>query len=222
MLFQANYRQHMKRISANEGLIDEIKPAMKGYLTLLTQNYLSRRQSILIQHVNRCVVEIERIGDHIEALAVLSVKRRKVKDAIFGEESFKRLFELYTSAAEVLRLVTRSLDPNLANPQAHGEAILLARDAYRDLSIGAKDKFAEKMDDKSETPMAGIYYSEYVSGFDRIVRHAKTIALAERHPTFWIKRKKLDRKADAKKVPVTHELIDPADFLDRLRWENEL
>ena len=222
MLFQTNYRKLMKQIHANEGLIDEIKPAMQGYLSLLTRHYLSRRQSILIQHVNRCVVEIERIGDHIEALALLSVKRRKVEDAIFGETSFKRLFGLYESAADVLKLVTRSLDPDLKNPQEHGEAVLRARDAYRELSNKAKDKFAEKMDDKSETPMAGMYYSEYVSGFDRIVKHAKTIALAEQHPTFWIKRKKLDRKVDAKHVPVSHELIDPEDFLDRLRWEDEL
>jgi hypothetical protein len=43
--------------------------------------------------------------------------------------------------------------------------------------------------------MTGIFLSDYVAEFDRIVRHAKNIALAESQPYFWIKRRKLDRVA---------------------------
>ena len=52
----------VRLVKLNENVIDEIKLAMKDYLTALTARYLSRRQAILLQHVNRCMADIERIA----------------------------------------------------------------------------------------------------------------------------------------------------------------
>ena len=86
--------------------------------------------------------------------------------------------------------------------------ILEARDRYVQYSVDVKAEVSQKIADKTMTPMAGMYYSEYVSAFDRIVRHATSIALVESQPNFWIKRKKLQQVAkEAPEVEVP-ELVD--------------
>ena len=69
--------------------------------------------------------------------------------------------------------------------------------------------------------IVGMFFSEYVAAFDRIVKHAKVIALVEKQPYFWIKRKKLERLAEeAEYTPPP--LTNAQDFLDRLHSEDYL
>lgn len=211
----------IQQIRLNERVIDEIKLAMRDYLQRMTRRYLSRRQAMLVQHLDRCIVEIERIGDHIDYLCDLSLQRRNNPETLVHSESFARLFELFEKAQLVLTLVIESLDPNLPNFQDVARKVLAARDEYVRASIDCKASFDDRVASKEESALAGLYYSRYIAAFDRIVKHAKTIALAEQQPTFWIKRKKLGRIApDApKREPV--ELGDPTDYAARLHAEDE-
>ena len=70
--------------------------------------------------------------------------------------------------------------------------------------------------------MAGIFFSEYLAAIDRIVRHARNIALSEQQPQFWIKRSKLDKHMDLAPEPAIPPLVDPKDFLSRLHDEDDL
>ena len=89
-------------------------------------------------------------------------------------------------------------------------------------SLQAKHRFMDKLVSKTVTPIASFYFSEYVASLDRIVRHAKTIALAQKQPDFWIKRKKLDQPVkDPIHVPPP-EPVNIRDFLDRLQKEDYL
>ena len=100
------------------------------------------------------------------------------------------------------------------------QAILLARDEYVERSINAKANFTERIANHEFPPIVGMFFSEYVGAFDRIVKHAKTIALAEKQPYFWIKRKKLERMAEEAPEYKPPPLSDPHDFLDRLHAED--
>lgn len=57
-------RNALRKIEGNEVVVNEIKLLMRNFSIQLTRNYLSRRQAILLQHLDRCVVDIERTGDH--------------------------------------------------------------------------------------------------------------------------------------------------------------
>ena len=217
IMFRLNPRT-MRTIRRNEEAVDDIQRALKRHLQELTARYLSRRQSIMIQHVNRCMVDIERIGDHNENIADLTEQRLRTKGAAFPSEAQQALFTLFESADRVLKLVIDSLNPDQVDFQATAHAILAARDEYVERSLSAKTLFAEKIIAHEWAPIAGILLSEYVAEFDRIVRHSKNIALAESQPYFWIKRRKLDRIAPEMPVrpPSGHE---PTDFLDKLQAE---
>ncbi len=221
ILFQVKRREVLE-VKLNENVVDEIKKAMKDYLGKLTRRHLSRRQAIIIQHLNRCMADIERIGDHIDEVCDISIRRRKDPQARFNRETLELLFSLYEAADRVLHLVIQSLNPDNQDFQGMAQSILLARDEYVEKSINAKAAFTERIANHEFPPIVGMFFSEYSSAFDRIVKHAKIIALAEKQPYFWIKRKKLDRMEDEAPAYKPPPLTDAHDFLDRLHSEEYL
>jgi len=223
LLFKSE-RKQIQTIKLNEKIVNEIKTAMRIYIKSLTSRYLSRRQAVLLQHLDRCMCEIERIGDHIDEFCDLSISRNKMMpEALVDAVSFERLFDLYKKALDILYLVIESLNPDKKkNFQEMARRIMEMRDEYRKQSLDTKSEFINKLADHEVAPIAGIYYSQYISALDRIVKHSKTIALAERQPDFWIKRKKLDRVADSVATQTYPQLVDPHDFLDKLQSEEML
>lgn len=221
LLFDYN-RKTLQKIKRNEVIVDEIKRAMREYLGTLARHYLSRRQTVLVQHIDRCITEIERIGDHIDSIADVSVKRKDNPSALVDQESLGWLVDLYKQAERVLQLVIESLNPDVDNFQSAAGTILAARDAYAANSLVTRNAFAEKVVEHAVTPLAALYFAEYVASLDRIVRHAKVIALAQKHPDFWIKRKKLRRQAEDVAELVPPDPVDPHDYLDKLQAEDYL
>jgi phosphate:Na+ symporter len=214
----------LAEIKLNEKVVNEVKLSMKDYLSALTHRYLSKRQAILIQHIDRCIIDLERIGDHIDSICDLSLRRQKIPEAIVDIESLDRLFLIYAKALKVFRSVIESLNPGARAEEIHqfAERILRVRDEYVSLSMQTKADFNEKVAHRVMTPIAGFFFSEYIAGLDRIVKHSKSIALAESQPQFWIKRKKLDRQAKQAPAHEQPSLVDPRDYLERLQSEEYL
>jgi len=210
----------LQAIKLNEGVINEIKTAMKDYLTKLGHRQLSERQAIIILHLDRCMTDIERIGDHIEQIADISwARRQKKSEAIFDEQSFSEMFALYEKALQVLCLVIESLDIKQGDFQDIAKRILAMRDEYITLNIETRSRFIGKIARQEMPPLCGMYYAGYLSAFERIVKHSKSIALAEQQPQFLIKRGKLGQVAPQAPDYKPPELVDPNDFLDRLQSE---
>ena len=214
--------QDIHAIKLNEHIVNDVKAAMKEYLARLTRRYLSKRQAILIQHLDRCMSDLERIGDHIETICNLSLRRQKVPEAVVDKESFDTAFRLYENALHLFKLVIDSLDPDRENFQEIAQQILQARDQYMQDSLTTRAMFTDKVSQRLITPIAGIFFSEYIAALDRIVKHSKTIALAEKQPQFWIKRTKLGKHVDMAPEPALQELVDPKDYLSRLQAEDYL
>jgi phosphate:Na+ symporter len=204
---------HKAHLMENEEVINQINNVMKEYLTALSQRSLSRRQSILIQHVERCMRDIERIDDHITRMAEISEERLQIPKAIVPEAIFRQLFELFEQMGRVLHVVTQSLDPAAQAHQAMAMAIIDVRDNYMELSARARSEFAEQLKQKNITPIGAMYLNEFITIFDRLVKHARSIALAEQQPQFWIKRKKLDRPVEEVARPEDPQPVDPAAYL---------
>ena len=214
--------QDIHAIKLNEQVVNDVKAAMKEYLARLTRRYLSKRQAILIQHLDRCMSDLERIGDHIETICNLSLRRQKVPEAVVDKESFDIAFRLYENALHLFKLVIDSLDPDKENIQEIAQQILQARDDYMEDSLNTRAMFTDKVAQRLITPIAGIFFSEYIAALDRIVKHSKTIALAEKQPQFWIKRTKLGKHVDMAPEPELQKLVDPKDYLSRLQAEDYL
>ena len=216
-LLFAHSAKDVQTIRLNEQAVNEIKLAMKDYLAGLTRRHLSKRQAILVQHVDRCMSDLERVRDHVETLCNVSLRRRQVPAAIVDRLSFSLFFQLYEAALHVLKLLVQSFDPDRDDIAAVADRILLARDDYVQASQAVRIHFNEQVSNRSMTSTAGIFFAEYLAALDRIVRHCRNIALSEQQPQFWIKRSKLEKRMALAAEPVSHPLVDPQDFQERLR-----
>ena len=217
----AHSARDVQTIRLNEQAVNEIKRAMKDCLARLARRRLSKRQAILVQHVDRCMSDLERIGDHVESICDASLRRRKSPAAVVDRFSFIMFFQLIEAVLHVLKLLVQAFDPDRDDLPAVADEILLARDDYLQAGATVRAHFTEQVSRRAMTPAAGIFFGEYVSALDRIVRHARNVALAEKQPQFWIKRQKLEKRVELAPDPAREALVDPHDFLERLQAADE-
>ena len=219
-LILAPCRKTYRRLLSNEEIINEVAHSMEDYLGYLARHYLSRRQTLFVQHLDRCMKDIERIGDHLTHIGETSVERFRIPDAIVPEDLFRIWFALFCSAKHVVGLMAKSFDPDSNSFQNTALEILRARDTYMIQSMDAKAEFAGAARDKRITPIGGYYLPRYVEELDRLVRRAKSIAFAERQPDFWVKQAKLEKEAKEALAYTVPARVSPRDYLELLKKDN--
>ncbi|MCF7816544.1 MAG: Na/Pi cotransporter family protein [Kiritimatiellales bacterium] len=210
-----------QRIHVNEQSVNTIKSAMRDYLAKLTRHYLSKRQAILIEHIDRCMSDLERVGDHIANLGKIAERQRAIPAARFIPAAIEDWLSIYRAVDQLLAKVIESLDPEAANFQELAKEILTLREAFRTTALAAQHAHFKRLEEKVVTPIAGMLFNDYLSNFWRITKHIKSIALAEQQPQFWIKRTKLDKvmSNDAPGYTVP-EKPHPNDYLDKLQSDD--
>ncbi len=205
--------QTFRRLLSNEDVINEVRQSMGDYPNRLTAHYLSRRQTLFLQHLDR---------PHEGHRA-----HRRPPDP------YRR--DLHRALQDRRRPRPRRPVPHLVHPlllrqarhRPHGPPdpdsnafqntaleILRARDAYMIQSMDAKAEFAGAARDKRITPIGGYYLSRYIEDLDRLVRRAKSIAFAERFSDFWVKTAKLEKEAKAALSYAPQIRVDPRKYLD--------
>lgn len=192
--FEDSAQRRMPRvIQANEEAVNEIREAIRSYLTRLTDRYLSRRQRLLAQYLTHIAVDIERIGDHIVHVVDLSARQHRVSNAAYDENMRAALLEIFDKAEGVLEATTHSLDPDEATFPEAAHAIEDARDAFVNRSQEIRQAVNDRVAKHKVEAIAGVFFSNHVLSFERLVRHCKMIAREEQQPFFALKPSKLDR-----------------------------
>ncbi len=209
-----------RRIQRNEEAADRMKSEVRDYLKRLTRHYLSRRQSLLIAQLDRIVWNLERIHDHITVVASLSQQRYGVEEARLYEEDLDRLFDLHESAGATLARLEEALAPTHADFAAAAAPVVAAFNAFLRAADAARAEVTDKVSRHLYPPISGLFFSEYATTFERMVRHARQIAELLRDPDFRIKETKLGREAPPPRPFRPPELVNVDDYLarrDRLR-----
>jgi phosphate:Na+ symporter len=208
-------------IKINEQSVNAIKVSLRDYIAKLTRHYLSKRQAILIEHIDRCMSDLERVGDHIENLSKIARRQRSITAARFVPDAIEDWLAIHKRVGKLLAKVIESLDPETANFQEIAREILELREEFNTTAMTVQHAHLQRLEDKAVTPIAGMIFNDYLSNFYRITKHVKGIALAEQQPQFWIKREKLGKRmsGEAPGYAVPKE-INPHDYLDRLQSDD--
>ena len=134
----------------------------------------------------------------------------------------EELLGLYKGAEKVLELVIQSLAPDQKAFQKSARDILGARDAFKERQSVLREALTGQVTNQEIDPLAAVFCAQYMGVFQRIVKHARNIALVELQPEFFIKRTKLERAADPAPKTDTPELANAQDFLNHLQSEDHL
>lgn len=184
-------------IAADEAVIDRIKPAFQDYLHRVADRQLSHRQAILVTALNRCIISIERIQDHVEHLINVTERAHKARVLSLEPDDHAQLEALFALAIEALETVAASFETDVAKQDFDrmSEAILRRVRWYERRNQVARDYFADRAWRKGEgmLPAQGLFVDALANDLEEIVQHAANIATAESRSAFFLKPRKLKR-----------------------------
>jgi len=182
-LLEARNPRATRRIRAIEDVIDSIKSTMISYLRRLPRTDLPRERLPDIDQWIRCMVEVERIGDHLNLLRKLSDERRSEPGHIlFGRELTHRLNDLFTRTRTLLEILEAHF---LAEPEHfydEVDEILRGRVELLDACMKARDLLIQRLKEARLQPRAMFYLSSYFEVFERLARHAQVLASTSPEP----------------------------------------
>lgn len=205
-------------IVRNEETVDEIKRTMHTYLVASTTHYLSKRQSLMIQHIGQCMADLERISDHIDRIHDIHLEREQHKrvPVVFDSITLEGLSDLFARAINILRLVIDSFDPERVDFNAMASDIVSQCAGYAMKSTQFKLDYQEHLASRGVgmPPIAGIFLNQYIHSLDHIVRHSKAIAFIEQQPRFMVKKSKLSQAAPDQ--PYARNPEPAADYIEQL------
>jgi phosphate:Na+ symporter len=169
-------RRLHQRVKQTETSVDLIRDIMRRYLIEVAARATTKEDSARLQWTNLHLTYLERISDHNDNLADLSLD---VDSSLFGSERMyargtcDRLYAAVEPALETLESVW--LSP-MDDRQAFTARLRAWRHSYLPESDGLQKEIVARIASGETSAIAGFFLTEYLSEMDRIVRHTKKIA----------------------------------------------
>lgn len=199
-----------------EWVLDEFKPATLHYLTLLSQRVLMERQALLVLHLSSCVSDLERVGDHVYALAVEMTKHRSHKK-VYTEKAHA----LTQSGLDLIETVAESITGRQRQTTEAAKAVLQAREECLNHLAAFREELQDDMQTKAISPKTAVRRRSLMSHLERIIRHIRAIAVAETQPDFWIDPDHIHERTGKSDARSTVEDIETKPFMEQLREDAE-
>lgn len=215
-------RQREHLINVNEQSVNAIKVSMRDYNAKLAHHHLSKRQAVLIEHIDRCMSDIERIADYVANLSAIARRQRALSAARFVPEVVEDWLAVHRTTEHLLQKTIESLDSEAGRFQeAAAETMTLCAQFEVQAAI-IHEAHLQRLEGEVVTPIAGIIFNDYLSNFRWIARHVKNIAQIEQQPQFFIKREKLNLEM-ANEAPgyAAPDATHPADYLSQLTGKKQ-
>ncbi|SFG06909.1 Na/Pi cotransporter family protein [Oribacterium sp. WCC10] len=164
----------IEKVYETEKYIDWLCEQINTYMTKINQNAIPLRDADLISGYFHVCSDIERIGDHAEDIAdvVRYFDEKDVHLSDEGKEDLKGMIEV------VNKLLRDSLDMFVTGDMTNMEEVRALEDKTDELEITLQDKHVQRLSDGRCSVRAGVFFSDLVSGIERVGDHAINIAFS--------------------------------------------
>lgn len=169
-----NDQDSIAQVEKTEHHIDYLDEQISNYLVKINQNTLPFADAALISAYFHVVSDIERIGDHAESIVEIipQLYRNDIK------LSRKSLSELENMMALVNRILDESLDMFVTGNTSNSDDIVSIEDQLDQMERELTSKHIHRLKEGKCSAQAGIYFSDVVSGLERVGDHATNIAFS--------------------------------------------
>lgn len=164
----------LKLVYETEKFIDWLCEQITMYLTRINQNAIPLRDADMIAGYFHICSDIERIGDHAEDIAD-TVRFFKEKDIHLSEEGKADLIHMVKIVNELTR---QAVETFLTGDISNAEAIRKLEDETDKLEIALQNKHIQRLSEGKCSVSAGVFFSDVVSGLERVGDHATNIAFS--------------------------------------------
>ncbi len=169
-----NDQEHIQEVESTELYIDYLDEQISNYLVKINQNTLPLADAAMISAYFHVVSDIERIGDHAES--IVEIIPQLYKNDI--KLSKKSLSELQVMMETVNKILDESLDMFVTGNTANMNEIVMLEDLLDQMERDLTTKHIHRLKEGKCSAQAGIYFSDVVSGLERVGDHAINIAFS--------------------------------------------
>lgn len=172
--FTTNDQESIPKVQETERYIDYLDEQISNYLVKINQNTLPLADAAMISAYFHVVSDIERIGDHAETIVEIIPQLYK-NDIKLSKKSVAELGDMMDAVNKILN---ESLDMFVTgNTQNMGEIEML-EDLLDQMERDLTSKHIHRLKDGKCSAQAGVYFSDVVSGLERVGDHAINIAFS--------------------------------------------
>lgn len=170
--FRENNESLVKKVYENEKLINILEEEITTYLVKLSKCDLSAKESNLVASTFHIVTDIERIGDHVENIADLTLEKvgRKLK---YSEDALNEIDYIYDQTIKALDITIDSY----ANENIEEAGTIYEIERKIDASQKEfRENHIKRLSQGSCNAYDGAIFMDLLSNFERIGDHATNIA----------------------------------------------
>lgn len=169
-----NDQESIAKVQETEKHIDFLDEQISNYLVKINQNNLPLADAAMISAYFHVVSDIERIGDHAESIVEIipQLYRHDIK------LSKKSISELQDMMVAVNKILDESLDMFVTGNMQNMEEIVTLEDELDQMERELTSKHIHRLKEGKCTPQAGVYFTDVVSGLERVGDHAVNIAFS--------------------------------------------
>jgi len=170
--FINNDEQLIEKVYENEKLINLLEENITSYLVKLSKCELSDREKGIVASTFHIVIDIERIGDHAENIADLTIEKinKKLK---YSSDAIDELYEIYNTTVEALEIAVESYETRNIE---QAKSIIEIEDKIDTYQRNYREKHIQRLYDGKCNAFAGAIFLDLVSSFERIGDHSTNIA----------------------------------------------
>lgn len=154
--------------------INFLNHAITDYLVKINQSTLPIEDLRSIGALFHVVNDIERIGDHAENVADAAVQRKE-EGINISKEAQKELGEMLDM---VNKLIQYSVDIFARSDESHMKDVVDLENQVDEKERELQQAHVERLTKGECSPVAGMLFSDIVSGLERVADHATNIAFA--------------------------------------------
>lgn len=170
--------EKMKKVYANESIINTLERDITEYLIELSQHNLPEENAKLVSQAYHTINDIERIGDHAENIVELAIQKyeNNITLSYDGYKEVRQLFEV------TLRSITIAIESFKSNEISDDE-VEKVEEEIDSLEKQFRENNINRLSAKTCLADAGIMFFDLLSNLERIGDHANNIATAKEKPT---------------------------------------
>ncbi|MCR5215629.1 MAG: Na/Pi cotransporter family protein [Lachnospiraceae bacterium] len=177
LAMEALNEQDMKKcekVFEMEKYIDFLNEQISDYLVKINQNTLPIGDANMISAYFHVVNDIERVGDHAEDVAELAVQM--VGNHVeFSQQSLGELAEMMEMVNKMLK---ESIDMFVTGNTENMQEISDLEDGIDEMERTLLDMHIQRLNQGICSAQAGVYFSDILSGLERVGDHAINIAFS--------------------------------------------
>ncbi|MDO5300121.1 MAG: Na/Pi cotransporter family protein [Clostridia bacterium] len=162
------------QVFETERYIDYLDEQISNYLVKINQNTLPIADANMIAAYFHVVSDIERIGDHAESIVELlpQMYENGIKMTEVSAEELREMMKL------INRILDESLHMFVTGDTAHMQEVSDLENMIDHMERSLQTRHVSRLSQGKCSAQAGIYFSDIVSGLERVGDHAINIAFS--------------------------------------------